>query len=215
MATGTETKLSLNNKKTKFKRSNVCCIYSLCVSLCRDVNSRGELLSDSCHFQVDIKVDYMLYFIFGCQQMMCIFAAIYHGIWLDHNADSNWYQYINSDGSTQTNYAELAFKNYFTTWLVLEVLIPISLYVSMELVKFTQAYLITKDHDMVYQVEDEMDSSKITKVKAQARTSNLNEELGQISYLFSDKTGFHFECIHDVFPFMNHSNLHIFKIYKM
>ena len=120
-----------------------------------------------------------------CNNNLCISLCI-HCV---DCVDDNWYQYINSDGSAETNFAEQAVSNYFTMWLVLEVLIPISLYVSMELVKFTQAYLITKDRDMIQYVEDEVDPSKSTKIKPQARTSNLNEELGQISYLFSDKTG--------------------------
>jgi magnesium-transporting ATPase (P-type) len=56
--------------------------------------------------------------------------------------------------------------------------VPISLYVSMELVKFSQAWFISQDIDM-------FDESSQT--AALARTSNLNEELGQIDYIFSDK----------------------------
>eukprot|EP01084_Bolivina_argentea_P312959 541860_1 len=154
--TGIETKISLNSKKSKFKRSNV-----------------------------DITVDYGLYFIFLVQQLLCIFAAIYHGIWLNINAEPEWYQYINSDGTSEINYAEQAILNYFTFLVLLDILVPISLYVSMELVKFTQAYLITCDDSMVEIIQDETN----IRIHAQARTSNLNEELGQISYIFSDKTG--------------------------
>jgi phospholipid-transporting ATPase len=48
------------------------------------------------------------------------------------------------------------------------------------MVKFVQALFITWDEDMY---------DKETNFRAIARTSNLNEELGQIEYIFSDKTG--------------------------
>ncbi|XP_005406394.1 PREDICTED: phospholipid-transporting ATPase IB-like [Chinchilla lanigera] len=59
-------------------------------------------------------------------------------------------------------------------------LIPISLLVTLEIVKFIQAQFINWDEDM----HDEKSG-----LHAMARTSNLNEELGQVKYLFSDKTG--------------------------
>lgn len=59
-------------------------------------------------------------------------------------------------------------------------LIPISLQVTLEFVRFLQAGFISKDIEM-YHAE--------TDTPAMARTSNLNEELGQIKYIFSDKTG--------------------------
>jgi phospholipid-transporting ATPase len=55
-----------------------------------------------------------------------------------------------------------------------------SLIVTMEIVKFFIASLISSDEDMYYAVND---------TPATARTSSLVEELGQIDYIFSDKTG--------------------------
>ncbi|CUA74534.1 phospholipid-translocating ATPase [Rhizoctonia solani] len=59
-------------------------------------------------------------------------------------------------------------------------LIPISLIVTMEVVKYQQAQLINSDLDMYYAKTD---------TPALCRTSSLVEELGQIEYIFSDKTG--------------------------
>jgi len=50
----------------------------------------------------------------------------------------------------------------------------------MEVVKFQQAQLINNDLDMYYAKTD---------TPALCRTSSLVEELGQIEYVFSDKTG--------------------------
>jgi phospholipid-transporting ATPase len=50
----------------------------------------------------------------------------------------------------------------------------------MEVVKFQQAQLINSDLDMYYDKTD---------TPALCRTSSLVEELGQIEYIFSDKTG--------------------------
>ncbi|CAJ0629030.1 15321_t:CDS:2, partial [Entrophospora sp. SA101] len=54
------------------------------------------------------------------------------------------------------------------------------LIVTMEVVKFQQAALINSDLDMYYEKTD---------TPALCRTSSLVEELGQIDYIFSDKTG--------------------------
>jgi phospholipid-transporting ATPase len=54
------------------------------------------------------------------------------------------------------------------------------LFVTIELVKYVQAFLINVDLDMYYADTD---------TPAVCRTSSLVEELGQIEYIFSDKTG--------------------------
>lgn len=51
---------------------------------------------------------------------------------------------------------------------------------TMEVVKYQQASFINSDLDMYYEPTD---------TPAVCRTSSLVEELGQISYIFSDKTG--------------------------
>uniref|UniRef100_A0A7N4PNQ0 Phospholipid-transporting ATPase n=1 Tax=Sarcophilus harrisii TaxID=9305 RepID=A0A7N4PNQ0_SARHA len=70
--------------------------------------------------------------------------------------------------------------NLLTFIILYNNLIPISLLVTLEVVKFIQALFINWDLDMYYMEND---------TPAMARTSNLNEELGQVKYLFSDKTG--------------------------
>ena len=57
---------------------------------------------------------------------------------------------------------------------------PISLLVSLEVVKFFQARFIVWD----YTIFDEN-----TGMETKVQSSNLNEELGQVKYIFSDKTG--------------------------
>ncbi|KAG6610001.1 p-type atpase (p-atpase) superfamily [Phytophthora cinnamomi] len=59
-------------------------------------------------------------------------------------------------------------------------LIPLSMYVTMEGVRFVHARYIENDLEMY--------DSK-TDTPAQVRNSNINEDLGQIQYIFSDKTG--------------------------
>lgn len=62
----------------------------------------------------------------------------------------------------------------------LKILIPISLYVSIELVKISQIFFITNDIDLY---DEETDS------RIQCKALNITEDLGQIEYIFSDKTG--------------------------
>lgn len=72
------------------------------------------------------------------------------------------------------------FMDIFTYWVLYSNLVPISLFVTIEIVKYFQAYLINSDLDIYYDKTD---------TPATCRTSSLVEELGQIEYIFSDKTG--------------------------
>ncbi|KZV78063.1 phospholipid-translocating P-type ATPase, partial [Exidia glandulosa HHB12029] len=78
------------------------------------------------------------------------------------------------------NKAKSFVEDILTFIILYNNLIPISLIVTMEIVKFQQAQLINSDLDMYYQPSD---------TPALCRTSSLVEELGQIKYIFSDKTG--------------------------
>jgi len=73
------------------------------------------------------------------------------------------------------------FASTFLTFIILyNNLIPISLQVTLEIVRFLQAQFINSDLEMYCPEND---------TPAMARTSNLNEELGQVKYILSDKTG--------------------------
>ena len=78
------------------------------------------------------------------------------------------------------NAAEQFFRDLLTYWVLYSNLVPISLFVTVEIVKYAQAILISSDLDIYYDKTD---------TPANCRTSSLVEELGQVEYIFSDKTG--------------------------
>jgi phospholipid-translocating ATPase len=59
-------------------------------------------------------------------------------------------------------------------------IVPISLYISIEFVRTCQALFIYFDYEICYQK---------TGQATLARSWNLSDDLGQIEYIFSDKTG--------------------------
>ncbi|KAG7895399.1 hypothetical protein KL906_004270 [Ogataea polymorpha] len=79
-----------------------------------------------------------------------------------------------------TSKLKLFFADILTYWVLFSNLVPISLFVTVEIIKYYQAYLIASDLDMYYEPTDS---------PTVVRTSSLVEELGQIEYIFSDKTG--------------------------
>ena len=58
--------------------------------------------------------------------------------------------------------------------------VPISLLVTLEMIAFIQAYFIASDAMIVDPERG---------IEASVQSSNLNEELGMVKYIFSDKTG--------------------------
>lgn len=78
------------------------------------------------------------------------------------------------------NGASQFFLDLLTYWVLYSNLVPISLFVTIEIVKYWTGILIDSDLDIYYEPTD---------TPANCRTSSLVEELGQIEYIFSDKTG--------------------------
>jgi phospholipid-translocating ATPase len=77
--------------------------------------------------------------------------------------------------------SSVAFFPNLTSFIIMfNTMIPLSLYVSLEIVKLAQMFFLHTDIDM-YDPESD--------TPCEPRTSTINEELGQISYIFSDKTG--------------------------
>jgi len=92
-------------------------------------------------------------------------------------SSSQWYL---AESESLSGRAKGFIEDILTFIILYNNLIPISLIVTMEVVKFQQAQLINSDLDMYYAKTD---------TPALCRTSSLVEELGQIEYVFSDKTG--------------------------
>lgn len=111
-------------------------------------------------------------FVFLCA--LCAIAATLHIVWMARNKSDA--SYLGANRSYVSQWF-ISFGSYF---LLMYQMIPVSLYVTISMVMFIQAIFMTWDIDMYYAELD---------VRMIVRSMGLNEELGQISYVFSDKTG--------------------------
>ncbi|XP_015782217.1 probable phospholipid-transporting ATPase IF isoform X1 [Tetranychus urticae] len=102
-----------------------------------------------------------------------------HSILLDADENDFWYlaDYLSSP---DLKISKEAIGDYFSFFILYSFLIPISLYVSLSLVKLIGTYSLINDRSLI---------NPETFDRPIVNTSDLNEELGQIEYLFSDKTG--------------------------
>ena len=132
--------------------------------------------------RLDSIVALMLFLLF----LMCLAGSVYMAQRTKKDGPKMWYlapfdsTYYNlSYNANKTNVIGLYAA--VTQFILYGYLIPISLYVSIEMVKVAQSmYFINNDTKMYHTASD---------TPAQARTSNLNEELGQVVTILSDKTG--------------------------
>ncbi|KAG7476520.1 hypothetical protein MATL_G00083880 [Megalops atlanticus] len=126
---------------------------------------------------IDHLMNVLVLCIFGFLAFMCTVLAIGNGIW-EYQDGSVFMAFLpRQDG------VDAAFSAFLTFWsyvIILNTVVPISLYVSVEIIRLGNSFYIDWDRKMYYPRSD---------TPAEARTTTLNEELGQIKYIFSDKTG--------------------------
>ncbi|XP_006338563.1 probable phospholipid-transporting ATPase 8 isoform X1 [Solanum tuberosum] len=135
---------------------------------------------------IEKRMDKIIYVLFGTLITIAFIGSIFFGIETKNDISGGklrrWY--LRPDKTSvfyDPKRATLAaFFHFLTALMLYGYLIPISLYVSIEIVKVLQSIFINQDREMYYEERDK---------PAHARTSNLNEELGQVDTILSDKTG--------------------------
>ncbi|KAG0295638.1 hypothetical protein BGZ98_001318, partial [Dissophora globulifera] len=109
---------------------------------------------------------------------LSIGSAIANGvIFADTSNNAATYFEFGSDASSPF------ISGFITFWsclILYQNIVPISLYISIEIVKTAQAYFIHQDIDMY---DERLNQACVPK------TWNISDDLGQIEYIFSDKTG--------------------------
>ncbi|XP_032070253.1 phospholipid-transporting ATPase ID [Thamnophis elegans] len=123
-------------------------------------------------------MNYLVLVIFLFLGIMCLILAIGNCIW-EYNQGYRFQVYLPWATDVKSSFFS-AFLVFWSYVIILNTVVPISLYVSVEIIRLANSCYIDWDHKMYYPPHD---------MPAQARTTTLNEELGQIRYIFSDKTG--------------------------
>ncbi|KAG2538155.1 hypothetical protein PVAP13_9NG382100 [Panicum virgatum] len=127
------------------------------------------------------KLDKLILALFATLFSMCVIGAIGSGVFINEK-----YFYLGLRGRVEDQFNPknrfvVTILTMFTLITLYSTIIPISLYVSIEMIKFIQCTQFINNDLHMYHAESD--------TPALARTSNLNEELGQVEYIFSDKTG--------------------------
>ncbi|XP_057891085.1 phospholipid-transporting ATPase VB [Melospiza georgiana] len=147
---GHETKAMLNNSGARYKRS-----------------------------RIEQRMNRDIFSCVGLLIVMCLVGAIGHGIWTGKFSEHPPYDVPDWNGNFVAPVLA-GFYMFLAMIILLQILIPISLYMSIELVKLGQVFLIHNDIDLY---DEEAD------LPIQCRALTITEDLGQIQYIFSDKTG--------------------------
>ncbi len=148
-------------------------------------NARDPILKMS---SVEKLLNKLLIGIFICQLFFSILSAILHSVYYnkrkililqssefsEEEALNNYIDYLPFHLSIDT------ILNFFTYLLLLNTMIPVSLIITLELVKIIQGVFITMDAKSY---------SFHRKKFIKTNSVSLNEELGLVDYIFSDKTG--------------------------
>nr|CCA14919.1 phospholipidtransporting ATPase putative [Albugo laibachii Nc14] len=114
--------------------------------------------------------------------ILCILGSVYCSVWVSKNYDRATYLYLGDLSGIAP------FRNDFVGWLIyigyywilIASFVPITLYVTIAIVKSYQTLFLNRDLAMY---------DELTDTPALVRNADLNDDLGQVTHIFSDKTG--------------------------
>jgi phospholipid-translocating P-type ATPase (flippase) len=131
--------------------------------------------------KVLLTMNTLLYSLFIFLLFICLLFSGLNSRWISSYGSrySYIFPYYNIDNIRDKPAYRFGFS-FLTLFVAYSQIIPISLYVALEVVKIIQGVLIFYDPDMY---------DYTIKKPASTRTTDLIEELGQVDFIFSDKTG--------------------------
>ena len=108
---------------------------------------------------------------------MCLVSGLIEGIiWGQGNNSLDFFEFGSIGGKPSLD----GFITFWAAVILFQNLVPISLYISLEIMRTAQAFFIYSDLDMYYEKLD---------YPCTPKSWNISDDLGQIEYIFSDKTG--------------------------
>lgn len=153
--TGKDSKIAQNSVKSRYKVSSI------------------SLISDKLTF---ILISFQFFY--------CFILTFHQLIWkkLSSSNDSYWYLNIDVNGNIDNNikFFPETLYSFCAFFLISQFLIPISLIITLDLIRYIQTIFITKDLSMY---DSELNYFPVV------NTPGLNEDLGRVAYILSDKTG--------------------------
>jgi len=160
---GNDTKMMKNTGKPRFKRTKV------------DKHLDQTVIGVFCVLMLTCSAAAIMCYLFIQDGPGLAFRNSYN--WL-YRADDGVFE--KELGRRIENSGVIAFLHFFSYIIVMNTIIPISLYICVETIRVGQSMMIEWDDDMV---------DPATGNGTLARTTSINEELGQIDHVFTDKTG--------------------------
>ena len=109
--------------------------------------------------------------------LMCIVAGIVNGIaWARPDKSLDYFDLESYGGTPPVT----GIVTFWTALILFQNLVPISLYISLEIVRTIQALFINNDLFMYYERLG---------IYCVPKSWNISDDVGQVEYIFSDKTG--------------------------
>jgi len=109
--------------------------------------------------------------------LMCFVSGLIQGItWSEGSNSIDYFEFGSIGGKPSLD----GFITFWAAVILFQNLVPISLYISLEIIKTCQAFFIYSDIEMYYEKID---------YPCTPKSWNISDDLGQIEYIFSDKTG--------------------------
>ncbi|KAK9454092.1 hypothetical protein V1511DRAFT_489049 [Dipodascopsis uninucleata] len=120
---------------------------------------------------INVLYNFVLLFI------ICMIVGVIEGLrWRKSGNTIQWFEFGSIGGTPALD----GLVTFFTAVIMFQSLVPIALFITLEIIKTIQALFIWSDVNMYYEPIDQPCIPK---------SWNISDDLGQIEYIFSDKTG--------------------------